>query len=67
VTTCLQDGSEEIVSLAHTCKGKPVIEWTKDFVQSQKKDIRKSIALIPSTRIQVADDESKTFSNWIRS
>jgi len=57
----LQDGSEEIVNLdrCHTFKGQPMIEWTKDFVQSEKKDMGKSTALVPATRTQVTDEESQ--------
>ena len=57
----LQDGSEEIVNLdrCHTFKGQSMIEWTKDFVQSEKKDMGKSTALIPATRTQVTDEESQ--------
>jgi hypothetical protein len=42
----LQDCSEEIVNSdrCHTFKGQPMIEWTKDFVQSEKKDMGKSTA-----------------------
>ena len=36
-----------------------MIEWTKDFVQSEKKDMGKSTALLPATRIQVGDEESQ--------
>ena len=59
----LQDGSEEIVNLdrCHTFKGHPMIEWTKDFVQSEKKDMGKSTALVPATRTQVTDEESQVF------
>jgi hypothetical protein len=48
----LQDGSEEIVELdrCHTFKGQPIIEWTKDFFQSEKKDLGKSTASVPATK-----------------
>ena len=56
----LQDGSEEIVNLdRHTFKGQPMIEWTKDFVHSEKKDMGKSTALVPATRTQVIDEENQ--------
>ena len=57
----LQDGSEKIVNLdrCHTFKGQPMIEWIKDFVQSEKKDMGKSTASVPATRTQVAGEESQ--------
>jgi hypothetical protein len=33
--------------------------WTKDFVQSEKKDMNKSSALVPATRTQVTDEENQ--------
>jgi len=62
----LQDGSEEIVDFdrCHTFQIQSMIEGTKDFVQSEKK-MRKSTALVPATRIHVA--EKSSFSNWIGS
>jgi hypothetical protein len=36
-----------------------MIEWTKDFVQSEEKDMGKSTALVPATRTQVTDEESQ--------
>ena len=56
----LQDGSEEIVNLdrCHTFKGQPMIERTKDFVQSEKKDMGKSTALVPATKTQVTNRKS---------
>jgi len=36
-----------------------MIEWTKDFVQSEKQDMGKSTALVPGTRTQVTDEESQ--------
>jgi hypothetical protein len=57
----LQDCSEEIVSLdrCHAFKGQPMIEWTKDFVQSEKKVMGKSTPLLPATNTQVTDQESQ--------
>jgi len=57
----LQDDSEEIVNLdrCHTFKGQPMIEWAKDFVQSEKKDMGKSTSLVPATRTQATDEESQ--------
>jgi hypothetical protein len=55
------DGSEEIVNLdrCRTFKGQPMIDWTKDFVQSEKKDMGKTTALVPPARTEVADEESQ--------
>ena len=36
-----------------------MIEGTKDFVQSEKKDMGKSTSSVRATRIQVTDDESQ--------
>jgi len=57
----LQDRSDEMVDLdrCHTFKGQPMIEWTKDFVQSEKKNMGKSASLVPATRTQVTDEESQ--------
>ena len=63
----LQDGSEEIVDFdrCHTFQIQSMIEGTKDFVQSEKRDVRKSTALFPGSRIRVA--QKSTLSNWIGS
>jgi hypothetical protein len=63
VTIRLQDGSEEIVHLdrCRAFNGQPMIEWTEDFVRSDKKDMSKSTALRPATRIKVADDDNQIF------
>jgi hypothetical protein len=57
----LQYGSDEIINLdrCHTLTGQPMIEWTKEFVQSEKKDLGKSTALVPATKTQVTDEESQ--------
>jgi len=36
-----------------------MIEWTKDFVPSKKKDMGKFTALVRATRTQVTDEESQ--------
>jgi len=57
----LQDDSEEIVNSdrCRTSKRQPMIEWTEDFVQSEKKDMGKSTTLLPGTRTLVTDEESQ--------
>jgi hypothetical protein len=40
-------------------KGQPMIWWTKDFVQSERKHMSESSALLPPTRIPVADESSQ--------
>ena len=52
-----QDGLEEIVNLdrCHTVKGQPMMEWTKDSVQSAKQDMGTSTALVPATRTRITD------------
>ena len=47
---------------SQTFKRQTMIEWTKDFVESEKEDMGKSTALLRATRIQVADDESQVSS-----
>lgn len=44
----LEDGLEEIVNLnrRHTFEGQPMIERTKDFVQSEIRDMSTSTALL---------------------